>query len=83
MITATLMVYGHGDQVNWSDWHFLQLPAPGDVITVKDFKGNWHHLAVRHTEYTASSAHHQGNEASAVVVTDWVESFPPDHDASA
>lgn len=75
MITATLFVYGQGDQVNWGEHHFLQLPAPGDSVCVKDNVANLHYAIVRHTEYTVPSAHPAEEQPSAIVITDWKSVF--------
>lgn len=78
MIVANLQVHGYGNQVNWSDWRFVQLPAAGDVIGVADHAGSWHYVTVRHTEHQPAAVHRPSDEPSAIVVTDWKESFPPD-----
>jgi len=75
MITATVFVHGYKHQINWSDWEFLQLPAPGDTIGLTGFDGYIHYAKVRHTEHLPKFAHRDGKPATAIVVTDWVESF--------
>jgi len=78
MIAATLFVYGHGNHVNWGDWHFVQLPSPGDLIAVKDYKGMIHYATVRHTEHKVTSVHRADEAPSAIVITDWKSAYDDD-----
>lgn len=77
MIVATLYVHGYRHQINWSDWRFVQLPAPGDVISVTDHEGNQHFARVRYTVYVGASVHREGEQPAASVTADWAapESF--------
>mgnify|MGYP007034044644 CR=1 FL=1 len=79
MIEATLFIYGLGNQVNWGDRKFFQLPYPGDLVAVKGFDGVVHYATVRHTEHTAVPIASDGERPSAIVVTDWKSSYA-DHD---
>jgi hypothetical protein len=76
VIVATLFVYGCGNQVNWGEWSFLQLPSPGDVVTVSNADGTLHgYAAVRHTEHAPASIYREGKAPSAIVVTDWKAAY--------
>lgn len=81
VITAGLFVYGHGEHVYWGEYWFVQLPAAGDRVVVKDFDGVTHHLVVRHTEHSPimwDEDPRPDARPNANVVTDWHEAFGPE-----
>lgn len=78
-IVATVFIHGHpSGHVNWSDWTFVQIPAPGDIICVQaEGKGDHEYATVRHSEYRGSSIHWSDDEASVIIVCDHKSSYAP------
>jgi len=79
MITATLFIYGLGEQVNHSECRFLQLPSPGDLVALR-VPGKIHYATVRHVEHTVASVHFADQEPSAIVVSDWKSTYDEDQE---
>lgn len=73
MIVATVYVHGYRQQINWAEWRFLQLPSPGDVISLADYEGKSHFARVRYTTYVGEPIHSDGEQPRASIVADWAE----------
>lgn len=72
MIRSLIFVYGHiSGHINWGEWHFLQLPSAGELVSIPDHSGALHNLVVRNLEHMPVRADVVDQTPSVLVITDW------------
>lgn len=77
MILVPLIVHKDDEQRLWGSFRFVQLPAPGDRVSIMDYRGRVQRLKVLHVNHEPlrEEQAEQPDRESAWVHAEWLDEF--------